>query len=274
MVHAKFRPQASDLFTDTLWPGIAGKSPGQMARFFHGDRQLSAADGIMSDLIARYTDEVRRSLAFDRESAERLAAEIEDHLYESLAEASGPPGDEQVRAAIRRFGSSRTVIATYITQIFPQRLGAAWQTGLVLGALILVVMWLRRELGLLPLVEGQPGTETLLIVDAIGFRAAVMAGLFAWGLSAVDQARRYASLLIPLLLAAAGALTLSIAASIILSSTAVIASGWSSSSLVGLTSALIAGALMLFLAGRVRTVIGYVGLITRLNRQPHDIEAL
>lgn len=226
----------------------------------------------MSDLIAAYANSVGRSLSFDAESADRLAAEVEDHLHEAMDHAGSGLAEERARIAISRFGSPSGLVAAYTVQIFPQRLKATWRTGLFMGALVLMAMWLRRALILTQWVEDSPAMTALLLVDSIAFRAAIVGGLVAWVTAVVSRSAHHRTFLVCVLIAAAGALTLSIGASIIVGFASVVLSGGSSSSLAGLACALAAGGLMAILAARLRMVIGYAGLMAKLARRPNEHE--
>jgi hypothetical protein len=227
----------------------------------------------MSQLIANYAEAVRRSLRFDPESAQRLASEAEDHLYEALERDAAGPSDEAARRAIRRFGSPAEIIATYTVQLFPERLKATWRSGLLLGMLVVLTMWLRRVLELVPRIDGLPGTKALLLTDAIGFRVAIAAGIVAWLLSVSDQANRRAPFVAHLLVAAAGALGLSVAASFAIASVAVVTSGCSSASLIPMGSTILVCVLMALLIPRIRILKGYAALIARNGRQPQGFMA-
>jgi hypothetical protein len=217
----------------------------------------------MSDLIAAYVDAVRQSLPFDRRSARRLAAEAEDHLYEALECDPSDPSDEAARRAISRFGSPNELAAFYTAQMFPERLKATWRYGLVLGAMVLLTMWLRRALELLPSIDGLPGAKTLLFADSVGFRVAIAAGVVAWLLSVIDQAPRTTPLIVQVLVLSLGALGFSVSASVLVASAAVVLSGWSTASLIAMGSTLSVCVMMAFLVARIRMLRGYAALMAR-----------
>jgi hypothetical protein len=218
----------------------------------------------MSDLIASYADAVRKSLSFDRRSADRLATEVEDHLHEALACNASGPSDAAARLAIRRFGSPADLAAVYTAQIFPERLKATWRFGLMLGALVLLTMWLRRALDLLPWIDNLPSAEALLATDAIAFRVAFAVGIGAWLVALSGQTARNISLIVLALVAAAGALGLSVAASFVVASAAVVTTGWSAPSLIAMGSTISTCVLMGFLIARIRILRGYAMLMTRV----------
>lgn len=226
----------------------------------------------MSQLIADYSEAVRRSLRFDPESAQRLASEAEDHLYEALEQNGSDPSDEAARSAIRRFGSPAEITAIYTLRLFPERLKATWRSILLLGTLVVLTMWLRRVLELIPQIDGLPGTKALLLTDAIGFRVAIAAGILAWLLSVRDQANRHAPFVTHLLVAATGALGLSVAASFAIASVAVVASGWSSTSFIPMGSTILVCVLMALLVARIRILKGYATLIARNDQQAGDLK--
>lgn len=227
----------------------------------------------MSRLIAKYAEAVQRSLYFDRRSAQRLATEVEDHLCEALACDTSGPSDAAARRAIHRFGSPAEIAAVYTAQIFPERLKATWRSGLLLGALVVLTMWLRRTLDLLPQLDGLPGTRVLLFTDAIGFRIAIVLGVLAWLMSIRDRAARRAPSVVQALVAASAALCLSVAASLIVAAVAVVTTAWSMASLVAMGSTILAGLLMVLLLARIRMLRGYAALMTRGGERPSNIDA-
>jgi hypothetical protein len=217
----------------------------------------------MSYLIADYAESLRQSLSFDRQSAQRLANEAEDHLYEALDHDSSGSPEEVARRAIQRFGSPTDIATEYTKQIFPDRLRATWRSGLLLGTLILLTMWLRRALDLLPRLEGLPGGKALLATDSIGFRIAIAAGILAWLLSILDRQRRHMPLIVRALIAAAGALCLSISANLAIALAVVINDGVSSVSILSVCSTLPACVLMVMLVTKIRVLRGYAALMDR-----------
>jgi hypothetical protein len=228
----------------------------------------------MSHLIASYADSVRQSLSFDRQSANRLAAEVEDHLYEALACDLSDVSDDAAQVAIRGFGSPAELAATYTAQIFPERLKATGRLGLILAALVLLAMWLRRAFELLPWINGLPGTKTLLFADAVGFRVAVAVGIVAWSMFILNHASRHTPLIVQTLIVAAGALSLSIAASVVVALAAVVLSGWSTASIIAMISTLSACVMMVFLIAKIRMLRGYAALMARRPYRPNYVKTI
>lgn len=220
----------------------------------------------MSDLIARYAAAVRYELSFDRRCAQRLAIEAEDHLYEALERDAAGPSDAAARRAIGRFGSPTDIAAVYTAEIFPERLKATWRSSILLGALVMLTMWLRRALDLLPQIDSLSGTKVLLATDAAGFRIAITIGVVAWLLSVIKPAIQRASLIVKILMAAAVALGFSVAANVIVASVAVVKTEASPASFIALGSAILASVLMAFLLIKLRMLQGYASLIMRSGR--------
>lgn len=215
----------------------------------------------MSQLIANYAKAVRQSLDFDRETAVRLAAEAEDHLYEAAARDCAGPTEEAVRRAIRRFGPPTEMAALYTQEIFPARLQAAWRSALMIAVMIAITMWVRRALELTPHLSEHPWITALLFADATGHRVAILLGVLAWLASL--RARAYGHILTAAdaLTAAVAALAVSALASLMIAAAALIHSGVSLTALIPLACALGVCLLLIILLIKIRMIRGYAGLI-------------
>jgi hypothetical protein len=215
----------------------------------------------MSDLINNYSDAIRQRLSFDRTTAERLAEETQDHLYETMASAGDDASDDAVRRAIRRFGSPEDIAMAYTRETFPARLRSTWASGVLLCAIVALTMLLRRSLQLLPDFTGMPELHVVFFADAVAFRLAIILGLLAWAASMHTAAYRHSAIIVKTLVAAAIALMVSISASLILTACALSSHGWSMTTVVPFVPSLLACLLLAKTWPKICVLKGYASLI-------------
>ena len=209
----------------------------------------------MDGAAANYVAAVRRTLAFDPPLAARVAAEIEDHLSEALADRP-----TEAEAILTRFGPPEVVARGCAVAQAPHRLRASAR--LMLTTLLLIVLTMRLRGALLPEVRLDGWLFLAHLCDRYGLLVALVGALFSlWAAQKLAQGQPWHRWMTPRRLTEATALALVIScfgglgltiASLSLSPT------WSASAPL-LTTA--AEALALILLGLdLRRLRGYPGL--------------
>lgn len=214
----------------------------------------------MSALITSYADALRQSLAFDPHAAERLAAEVEDHLAEAVANDTTHQPSEAARRAIRRFGSPHDIAAAYTREHFPLRVQAALRFALPLGGLVLLSMWLRNGLAALPAIAGPETAERLAHADDLGFRVAIALTALAWVVSRLGRSGHRLRTTVLALSGSAVAATVSVAAGGLLAAASLADQGLSATTAGWSASALLSVVLLGGLIHQLRILKGYADL--------------
>jgi hypothetical protein len=126
----------------------------------------------MDGAAASYVAAVRRTLAFDPPLAARVAAEIEDHLSEALADRP-----TETEAILTRFGPPEVVARGCAVAQAPYRLRASAR--LMLTTLLLIVLTMRLRGALLPEVAPDGWLLLARIGDRYGLIAAFLGAFFS-----------------------------------------------------------------------------------------------
>ena len=131
----------------------------------------------MAGLIAQYVEALRADLDFDPPLAQRMAEEVEAHLWEAAEADPAWPSPEAERRAVERFGVAREIAAQLAADAAGRQARRSW---IVLAATIAVtfvamrlrVMWLSDI--------GDSLSVLAPLVDRYAFVAAMVVGLFGW----------------------------------------------------------------------------------------------
>jgi hypothetical protein len=141
----------------------------------------------VSDLINCYVRELRSELALDRALAERVCAEVEEHLAD-LADAEGGGADAE-RRAVARMGGARSLAAGMAEETLPARMRRAWWR-IALAALALFVAMRLRNVFFPVDAADVAATHFALAVDRFAYWAAILAGAAGWLLARRDSGAR------------------------------------------------------------------------------------
>ncbi|MCA0302137.1 MAG: hypothetical protein LCH95_06995 [Proteobacteria bacterium] len=129
----------------------------------------------MAGVIDEYLAGLRRDLAFDPGLADRLVAEVEDHLREAVeADPRGATPDAE-RRAVERFGLAREIAAQCARDAIDRQARRTWAT----LAIAVVVTFVAMRLRVTWLDDGSP-LSLAPLVDRYAFIAALVGGLVAW----------------------------------------------------------------------------------------------
>jgi hypothetical protein len=160
----------------------------------------------MASLIDRYVQTLRGGLAFDPELAERVCAEVEEHLADIVEHEGG--GREAERRAIDRMGDPRLLAAGMARAAMPKRIALTWRTVALTALAVFLAMRLRGLL-ITPDAYEPLAVQLAVAVDRLAFGAALVAGVLGW--HATRPGGRWPREVPPLLPAylCTGALTLS-----------------------------------------------------------------
>jgi hypothetical protein len=135
----------------------------------------------MDGAAANYVAAVRRTLAFDPPLAARVAAEIEDHLSEALADHP-----TETEAILTRFGPPEVVARGCAVAQAPHRLRASAR--LMLTTLLLIVLTMRLRGALLPEVRLDGWLFLAHLCDRYGLLVALVGALFSlWAAQKLAQ---------------------------------------------------------------------------------------
>ncbi len=140
----------------------------------------------MAALIDNYLATVEAVLAVDPRLAGRVRDDIEEQV-QGLVDERQLPVAEAERRVIGGFGDARLLARAYLRAAWPAHFQRNMLVSAFLIAMSLLCMRLRTAVdnGISgPLVEGR--IDILLIVDAAGFAAAVIAAAMAWRIARSD----------------------------------------------------------------------------------------
>lgn len=131
----------------------------------------------MAGVIDTYLAALRRDLAFDPVLAQRLAEEVECHLWEAAEADAAWPSPDAERRAVERFGLAREIAAQLATDAVQRQARRTWLT--VIATLIVTfvamrlrVMWLEDF--------GDTASTLAPLVDRYAFAAAVSVAAVGW----------------------------------------------------------------------------------------------
>lgn len=231
------------------------------------------------DPIADYTAALSRELAFDGPLSRRVRQEVEDHLWEAAAAGPGDGSVEAQRRAIERFGDPRAIAAQYAP-------GSLYRQTRRIGTLVVLViagtyLTMKGRLAWYAAMHWGMG-DTLRATVGIAmpflrgvFMAALALGIAGWlyALSRKAPARlgaghhRQLRLAQLLCAAAAVAVTLSVAADMVVTSVRLAEAPWSPQALVPLGLIIAEVVFAAVLAAQLR---GTIRRTTLVASRPHD----
>ena len=157
----------------------------------------------MAGVIDRYVTALKRDLDFDPALAQRMADEVEAHLWDAAEADPAWPSPEAEQRAIERFGLAREIAAQFATDAVNRQIKRTWIALLATVAVTFVamrlrVMWLSDV--------GDSLSMLAPLVDRYAFIAAMAVGSVGWF--------AFRRSVLPLAISL-GALTASIAAGIV-----------------------------------------------------------
>jgi len=131
----------------------------------------------MAGLIESYVRDLKRDLHFDPALAERIAGEVESHLWEAAEAEPGYPSADAERRAIERFGVAREIASRFAADAMARQSRRTWiallvTTGVTFIAMRLRVLWLGET--------GDTLSTLLPVIDRYGFVAAIATGMVGW----------------------------------------------------------------------------------------------
>jgi hypothetical protein len=97
----------------------------------------------MASVIEQYVTALRQELDFDRELAQRVASEVEDHLRDAAEADPAWPSLDAERRAVERFGLARNIAAQFAADSVDRQTRRTWTTLLVTAFVTFVAMRLR-----------------------------------------------------------------------------------------------------------------------------------
>jgi hypothetical protein len=156
----------------------------------------------MAGVIEHYVAALKRDLSFDPALAQRMADEVEAHLWDAAEADPAWPSSEAEQRAVERFGLAREIATQFATDAVNRQAKRTWIALLATVAVTFVAMRLR----VIWLADAGDSVSVLApLVDRYAFIAAMTVAAIGW------FAFRFSVL--PLALCLAG-LTASIAAGI------------------------------------------------------------
>lgn len=228
--------------------------------------------------IADYTADLSRALAFDRVLARRVRDEVEDHLW-AATEESGDTSTEAQRRAIARFGDPHAIATQYAP-------GSLYRQTKRIGTLAVLVIagtyvTMKGRLAWYEAMHWSMGdalraaTEIAMPLLRGAFMAAIALGLVGWlyALSRKTPARlaaghhRQLRLAQLLCAAATAAVTVSVAADVVVTAVRLAEAPWSAQALVPLGLIIAEVVFAVVLAAQLR---GTIQRTTLAARHPHD----
>ena len=131
----------------------------------------------MAGVIDQYLAALRRDLSFDPALAQRMAEEVEAHLWDAAEADPAWPSPEAEQRAVERFGLAREIAAQFATDAANRQAKRTWIALLATVAVTFVAMRL-RVLWLADVGDSLPVLAPL--VDRYAFIAAMTVGAVGW----------------------------------------------------------------------------------------------
>lgn len=131
----------------------------------------------MAGLIDDYVAKIRRDLDFDPSLADRMADEVESHLWEAAEAEPTWPSPEAQRRAVERFGLAREVAAQFAVDAVNRQAKRTW--GALLATLVVTFIAMRLRVVWLGEVGDTLSVLTPLI-DRYAFVSAIALGAIGW----------------------------------------------------------------------------------------------
>jgi len=131
----------------------------------------------MAGVIDRYVAALKRDLDFDPALAQRMADEVEAHLWDAAEADPAWPSPQAEQRAVDRFGLAREIAAQFATDAVNRQAKRAWIALLATVAVTFVAMRLRV------MWLGDVGDSLSLLaplIDRYAFIAAMAAAAVGW----------------------------------------------------------------------------------------------
>ena len=131
----------------------------------------------MAGVIAEYVAALKRDLSFDPALAQRMAAEVEAHLWDAAEADLAWPSSEAEQRAVDRFGLAREIAAQFATDAVNRQARRTWIALLATVAVTFVAMRLR----VMWLADVGDSLSMLApLVDRYAFIAAMTVAAIGW----------------------------------------------------------------------------------------------
>lgn len=131
----------------------------------------------MAGVIEQYVASLKRDLSFDPALAQRMADEVEAHLWEAAEADAAWPSPEAEQRAVERFGLAREIAAQFATDAVNRQARRTWIALLATVAVTFVAMRLR----VMWLADAGDSLSVLApLVDRYAFIAAMTAAAVGW----------------------------------------------------------------------------------------------
>jgi hypothetical protein len=131
----------------------------------------------MAGVIERYVGALKRDLAFDPALAQRMADEVEAHLWDAAEADSAWPSSEAEQRAVERFGLVREIAAQFASDAVDRRAKRTWIAMLATVAVTFIAMRLR---GMWLGDAGDSLSMLAPLIDRYAFIAAMAVGAVGW----------------------------------------------------------------------------------------------
>jgi len=140
-------------------------------------------------MIPEYADCIARKLAFDPRLAQTVRAEVEDHLWESVAADGADEGAAAERRAIASFGDARALAAELAAASLARQARGLALAVMAIVAAVFVAMKVRVAwyalLALVPRGAWAAPAAFVLSIDRYSFWLAAIIALAAWAYFAI-----------------------------------------------------------------------------------------
>jgi hypothetical protein len=131
----------------------------------------------MAGLIARYVETLKQDLDFDPALAQRLADEVEAHLWDAAEADPAWPSPEAEQRAVERFGLAREIAAQFAADAVNRQARRTWIALAATVAVTFVAMRLRATW----LADAGDSLSTLApLIDRYAFVAAMAVATIGW----------------------------------------------------------------------------------------------
>jgi hypothetical protein len=188
----------------------------------------------VADHIGNYLAVLRSELSFDPALADRICAEVKEHLID-IADAEGR-GESAEQRAVARMGDARRLAADMARVAMPERMKLTWRTVALSALAVFLAMRLRNVL--VPVDgTGIDAAEIALAVDRFAYWGALFVGIAGWLLTRSSRAMLGTIRTVMPIYLCGGALTVSCAAGSYLIASMLAADGWSASMTIPLLAA-------------------------------------
>jgi hypothetical protein len=131
----------------------------------------------MASVIERYVAALKRDLDFDPPLAQRMAEEVEAHLWEAAEADPAWPSLEAEHRVIARFGLARDIAAQFAADAASRQARRSW----IVLAVTVAVTFVAMRLRVMWLADvGDSLSVVAPLVDRYAFVAAIAVGLVGW----------------------------------------------------------------------------------------------